>query len=57
MELYTSWSTVKDMCLDQRRFDIIMAKKFLNCLDAVYYVPIFNHQIFDLLRFSEPRQN
>jgi len=29
--LYPSWSTVKDMGVDHRHFDIIMAKKFLNC--------------------------
>jgi hypothetical protein len=30
--LYPSWSTVKDMGADHRRFGIIVAKKFLNCV-------------------------
>ena len=33
--LYTGWSTVKDMGVDHRRFDIIVAKKFLNGPDII----------------------
>jgi hypothetical protein len=31
----TSWPTIKDMDIDHRCFDIIMAKKFLDCPDIV----------------------